>query len=41
MSQFWAQTTETDGLYKLKWNAAGVDQESSVPVAIKTTAPAS
>ncbi|KAJ4393478.1 hypothetical protein N0V93_002690 [Gnomoniopsis smithogilvyi] len=41
VSQFWAQETETDGLYKLKWNSAGVDRADSVPVTIKTAAPES
>lgn len=39
-SKFWAQGTATDGLYHLSWNVDNVDDDNSVPVTIKTTAPA-
>ncbi|RFU23840.1 hypothetical protein B7463_g12497, partial [Scytalidium lignicola] len=42
--QFWAQATDTNGTWKLMWNAGGeggitVDGHAIAPVNIKTTAP--
>ncbi|KAL2272219.1 hypothetical protein FJTKL_07200 [Diaporthe vaccinii] len=34
-SQFWAQSTSTDGIYSLKWNADGGMQDNSFPVLLK------
>ncbi|KAL4894414.1 hypothetical protein BDV59DRAFT_175434 [Aspergillus ambiguus] len=34
-AQFWAATTDTDGLYKLVWNANGVVSEGDFPVVVK------
>ncbi|KAG4419638.1 hypothetical protein IFR04_007235 [Cadophora malorum] len=39
LSQFWATTTDTEGVYSLMWNSAGTSQDNSVPVALKTMAP--
>ncbi|CAK7230092.1 hypothetical protein SCUCBS95973_007457 [Sporothrix curviconia] len=39
VSEFWATTTDTDGLWTLMWNEAGTAQDNSVPLTIKTTAP--
>jgi hypothetical protein len=38
-AQFWAQTTDTDGVWSLKWNSDGSSQTDSTPVVIKTKAP--
>lgn len=35
-SLFWAQETDTEGLYKLHWNADNANRDDSVPVTIKT-----
>ncbi|KAK2599483.1 hypothetical protein N8I77_011234 [Diaporthe amygdali] len=34
-SQFWAQSTSTDGIYALMWNADGGMQDNSFPVLLK------
>jgi hypothetical protein len=39
-SQFWAETTGVDGVWSLKWNSDGSSRVDSVPVAVKTIAPA-
>lgn len=39
-AQFWAQTTDTAGVWSLKWNSDGSSQVDSTPVVIKTIAPA-
>lgn len=39
LSEFWAQETNTTGLWALKWNVDGSSQTDSVPVALKTLAP--
>lgn len=39
-SKFWAKSTAVDGLYHLSWNVANINDATSVPVTIKTTAPA-
>lgn len=39
LSEFWAQKTNTTGLWALKWNEDGSSQADSVPVALKTLAP--
>ncbi|KAH7403703.1 hypothetical protein BKA64DRAFT_744256 [Cadophora sp. MPI-SDFR-AT-0126] len=39
LSQFWATTTDTEGVYSLMWNSDGTSQDNSVPVALKTMAP--
>lgn len=39
-AQFWAKTTDETDLYTLNWNKAGIEQTDSVPVTVKTTAPA-
>lgn len=41
LSQFWAQTTSTDGVWSLLWNTDGTSQTDSVPVTIKTISIAS
>lgn len=38
-SKFWAQSTSTEGVYKLTWNVDNDDREESVPVTIKTMGP--
>lgn len=38
-SKWWATTTETDGLWILKWNVDGTNQPNSVPVVVKDRAP--
>ena len=38
-SQFWAKTTDVDGVWSLMWNEDGSSQDGSVPVTVKTTAP--
>lgn len=38
-SQFWAKTTDVDGVWGLMWNEDGTSQDDSVPVTLKTTAP--
>ncbi len=39
-AQFWATTTSSTGVWSLMWNSAGTSEDNSVPVAIKTKAPA-
>jgi hypothetical protein len=39
VSEFWATSSGTDGLWTLMWNEAGTAQDDSVPVTLKTTAP--
>ncbi|KAG6361033.1 hypothetical protein INS49_009252 [Diaporthe citri] len=39
-AQFWAKATGETDLYTLNWNKAGIEQTGSVPVTLKTTAPA-
>lgn len=34
-SQFWAQPTDTDGIYSLMWNADGGMQDGTFPVLLK------
>ena len=34
-SQFWAQSTSTDGIYSLRWNAEGLMHDDSFPVLLK------
>lgn len=34
-SQFWAQSTATEGIYALKWNTDGAMKENSFPVMVK------
>lgn len=36
-SQFWAQSTDTDGVYSLMWNTEGELQNNSFPVILKST----
>lgn len=36
-SQFWAQSTATEGIYALMWNTAGELQENSFPVTVKAS----
>lgn len=36
-SQFWAQSTSTDGVYALMWNSPGTSQTGSFPVVLKAT----
>ncbi|KAH8790378.1 hypothetical protein F5882DRAFT_460885 [Hyaloscypha sp. PMI_1271] len=38
-SQFWASSTDTDGVYALYWNSDGIEESGSVPVVLKTIAP--
>jgi hypothetical protein len=38
LSQFWAQNT-TAGVWTLKWNVDGANEDTSVPVLLKITAP--
>lgn len=40
-SKFWAESTDTDGLYMLTWNVNNANMENRVPVTLKTIAPAS
>jgi hypothetical protein len=37
--QFWATSTNTTGIWRLMWNAAGQLESSSVPVVLKSSAP--
>jgi hypothetical protein len=37
LSQFWAETTDTDGVWAVKWNSASTSQDDSTPVTLKTT----
>ncbi|KAH8895523.1 hypothetical protein GQ53DRAFT_792608 [Thozetella sp. PMI_491] len=39
LSQFWAQTSDTDGVWTLKWNQDGSSQDDSVAVTLKLTPP--
>lgn len=39
-SKFWAESTDTEGLYLLTWNVNNANMEERVPVTIKTIAPA-
>jgi hypothetical protein len=39
-AQFWAKATGETHVYSLNWNKAGVQQPDSVPVTVKTVAPA-
>ncbi|KAJ4394819.1 hypothetical protein N0V93_004039 [Gnomoniopsis smithogilvyi] len=36
-SQFWAQSTEMEGIYVLMWNTAGDLQDDSFPVTVKAS----
>ncbi|KAJ4408883.1 hypothetical protein N0V82_009613 [Gnomoniopsis sp. IMI 355080] len=36
-SQFWAQSTATEGIYALMWNTAGKLQDDSFPVTVKAS----
>lgn len=38
-SQFWAQTTDTDGVWAVYWNANATAEDNSVPIVVKTLAP--
>ncbi|KAN0099925.1 hypothetical protein V8E51_013700 [Hyaloscypha variabilis] len=38
-SQFWASSTDTDGVWALYWNSDGIEEGSSVPVVLKTIGP--
>lgn len=38
-SQWWAEETSTDGIYRVLWNTDGVESDSAIPVAIKSTKP--
>lgn len=35
--QFWAQSTDTDGIYALMWNSDGDLQDDSFPVTLKAS----
>ncbi|KAJ9156042.1 hypothetical protein NKR23_g1013 [Pleurostoma richardsiae] len=39
VSEFWAKTTNTTGLWTLMWNQDGTDEADSEPITLKTTAP--
>ncbi|GAM34490.1 hypothetical protein TCE0_015r02103 [Talaromyces pinophilus] len=39
LSEFWAQATNTTGVWALKWNEDGLSRTDSVPVSLKTMAP--
>ncbi|KAF4627436.1 hypothetical protein G7Y89_g10716 [Cudoniella acicularis] len=39
-AQFWAKTTDTDGVWSLMWNEDGTTQDDSTPVVLKRIAPA-
>jgi hypothetical protein len=41
LSEFWAETTNTIGVWALKWNEDGSSRTDSVPVSLKTMAPTS
>jgi hypothetical protein len=37
--QFWAQETNTTDVWALMWNAAGIAEDRSIPVTLKSTPP--
>ena len=38
-AQFWAMATNTTDEWEIMWNVNGANQDGSVPVTLKTTAP--